>query len=723
MNNSYRPGIFWTWQDSQLEDEAALATALADIHSRGFGKVLVQPRGCRYSVDDEVFIAAVRAASAMSRERGMELWLHLDPRSLARTLIQATGESAEYLIVAGTGGPPEGTSPGARWLDAETALTASGAFRLRLDYPRTRPYHVHSDGAIAFRPLRLERCLAYRRNANGQVEVSSVSDITGHAHLFVNELTGYVEVFGDWQPPAADSRDDRWNVLAFVAFGSNYPDFAGDETRAYLGEVLESYATAGVALDGLWWDEPGYCTGFDRSFKADRGRLPWGASLAAIHRRLTGRQPVDDAIYLLAETDDGLAGTRREDYYRTIEAAIVGAQADLHAMASERLGKGVRLGVHQTWHQNADDVINGSMDWWRGAQVLGAGFSDVGDAEQIENERQMSEVTAMISLAVSLGRRTSSQEAFCNLWGVRYGEGETVPGEILDWWVDLQATVGCNWLAHTYGPTGYFERPSVWGPGYPEHSTWSLMPAATARLSKALELAEGRLPHADVAVVYPLGAMYRFGSERGNALATDTHDLIAAMLRAGFEVDVVSPESLRTQPVDKYRTVLYLHPFGAKADDLHDLEERLQAGVTVAAAGLRALTGFGYAGPVEWEEQLGPLSGSVETGQDANQGGIVIDSVLMQLRPHLAWRIPPGSLVTRTHLADGGLLVRMCPARFGKPFEGRVEAEEFDLEIGSCRGLFCLRLDAAGEVSHFIAPEQIEWRLRLNTDPLSGDRA
>jgi hypothetical protein len=706
-----RPGIFWTWQDRQVEDETAVADALGDIASRGFGTVLVQPRGCRYAPDDRAFVASAASASRRARDLGLAFWLHLDPRSLASSLVRATGESAEYLVVAGTGERPTQEAPDGRWLDAEAPLREDGTFDVRIDHPRTRPYHVHSDGALALRPLRLERCLAYRRDAAGRVVVASVTDVTASARLFVNELTGYVEVFGRWE---ASARAGDWRVLALVAFASNYPDLAGGRTREYLGEVLDRYVAAGAVLDGLWWDEPGYCTSFDRTFPVDRGRLPWGASLAALHRQRTGREALDDVLYLLADTDDGLAGARREAYYRSVQEAVLSAQADLLDRARRRLGPHVRMGAHHTWHQNADDAINGSLDWWRGAAVLGAGFTDVGDADSVDDERQMAEVTAMAALAVALGRRTASREAYCNLWGVDYGGDAAVPGEVLDWWVDLQATLGTNWLAHTYGPTGYFERPPAWGPGYPDHPTWETMPDATARLARALELAEGRLPSADVAVVYPLGALYRLGSERANPLATGAHDLVAALLRAGFEVDVVSPEALRSEPVDRYAAVVYLHPFGAKPADLEDLARRRRAGASVAAAGLAPAAGAGYAGPEEWAAELGDLVASDVSAASAG-------AVASALAPHRPWRLPRGALATRTPLADGGVLLRLCPARFGVPFAGRLEAGGLALEVEACRGLLAVRLGATGEVKESLAPDGVRWRVEaLEPGPGGG---
>jgi len=752
--HDFRPGIFWTWQDRQVQERAHVAQSVADMVERGFGKLLVQPRGCRYAADDPSFIAAVAHASEEAVRHGAELWLHLDPRSLAGSVVEHGG-ATDFLIVAGTGEGHKELPLDVRPLDVEVPLGADGTFEIRLDYPATRPYHVHSDGAIRFTPRRLERCFAYRLNGSGELVADSVRDISADAHLFTNELSGYVEVFGRWQPPTSGD----WHVLAATSFASNYPDFASPAMRAHLAAVLDRYAAADAKVSGLWWDEPGYCTGFDRRFRSDRGRLPWSGHLLERYRARTGREALDDLPFLLRESDDGRWGEVRERFYLTIQDTVFSAQEDLLKHARYRLGEGVRMGVHQTWHQNADDVINGCADWWRGSSVLEAGYTDVGDAERIDDPRQMAEVRAMACLAVSLGRHSATGESYFNLWGVDYGgEADLAAGQIIDWWADLQAAIGCNWLAHTYGPTGYFERPSVWGPGYPDHPTWSLMPAATSRLARALELSDGRSPVADVAFTYPLGTMYRLGSDMANPLSDGTHLLIDTLLRAGFELDIVSPEMLRSVEPGRYRAILYAHPFGAKSEDVAALGRWREHGTRVIAHGLPPVAGAGYAGPAEWSElgvrmpELGwyelrsvgehaghsvyggkwhyaetpgwgrPVWSNTDLSDRPQEATYVplflhgLGDAAIDLLAHVglepAWRLPRGAVASRTALEDGGTVVRLAPAEFGVPFEGELELGEHTLAVGPCDGLFVVVMLPGGRTGPVIAPKGVSWDLR-----------
>lgn len=766
-------GIFWTWQDAHIEASHRAFTELEDIAAHGFDAALLQPRGCRYGLDDPAFVQAVTQVSRKAEELELSLWLHLDPRSFTRSLLGRTSEAAEFLVVAGPGADRADAPWWQRRIDVEGEVR-DGRFSVRLEYPKSRPYHVHSDGALTFRPLRLERVLAFARDDGGLIEMGSVHDVTTAARFFTNELVGYVEVFGRWRPPT----DRPWQVVAFVAFASTYPDYAGPKTRAALAELAASYAEAGARLARLWWDEPGYCTGFDRNFRADRGRIPYGRHLARLHEARTGRPAADELLYLLYETDDGVWGERRRAYYQTVQEAVVGAQQALTEAARARFGGDLGMGVHQTWHQNGDDVLHGSGDWWRGCCSLSGGFTDVGSAEEVDDPEQMGEVVAMAALALSLARRAERPEAYVNLWGVDYGRDHLRPGEdIIDWWAGLMATFSCRWLAHTYGPTGYFERPSVWGPGYPDHPTWEAMPGVAARLRGALEASHGRLPHADVALVYPVGTLFRLGSDLSNPLCKGVHRLIRGLLAGGYELDIIAPELLPGLDASRYRGVLYLHPFGATDEDVAELARLQRQGTRVIAAGLPTVAGRGWSRGKSWRDALGlsvpevswnalltasqgrkltadgkiwrylglpgwgrPVWSRSEGGRARHEAGALqVDGHSMsfggegraylpflleglaesapEVIRHLgltpAWQIARGALATRTPLPDGRWLLKASPARFDRPFEGRFVLEDWGtLELGACYGLATFLLGPGGVAKPLQLPPGTTWQVR-----------
>src|SRR5690606_11920262 len=118
-----------------------------------------------------------------------------------------------------------------------------------------------------------------------------------------------------------------------------------------------------------------------------------------------------------------------------------------------------------------------------------------GSAEELDRPEQVREIVSMLVLAGSLARRSATRQAWINLWGVRYGEpGGRYPQGVVDYWLALMAVFGVRWVAHTYGPTSYFGRPAVWGPGYPHHPTWARFPEWNALCEQVGRLTGCRPP-------------------------------------------------------------------------------------------------------------------------------------------------------------------------------------------------------------------------------------
>src|SRR5690606_28308155 len=103
--------------------------------------------------------------------------------------------------------------------------------------------------------------------------------------------------------------------------------------------------------------------------------------------------------------------------------------------------------------------------------------------------------------------------------------------------------------------------------------------------------------------------------------------------------------------------------------------------------------------------------------------GAAAEAVAAALAPHHPWRVPRGALATRTPLPDGGVLLRLCPARFGVPFTGRLEAAGLTLEVDECPGLLAVRLSAAGAVEEALAPPGVAWRVAAAGEPAEGGKA
>lgn len=653
------PLIVWTWQDPQVEQPALRERAVDEIARRGFSGILAMLRGCRYPVSDPEVINAARHAADVTRGRGLAFWFALDPRLDQGRLIAMSGGAATYLLPG-----REGSGP----LPCEAAVDGEGRYWVRVPYGEPRGQHMLSEVAITFEPGAVERAFAYRKDANGRVVRQTMRDVTNSARLFLQRKAGYLEVFG-----RVDAAGEGWHVLALPRARSTYPELGSPTVRAATRSLYRAYQRAGVTLDGVFWDEIGYVSGYG----ADRGRLPYGPAVREGFARRHGADLADRLVYLLLEDDAGEAARVRRDYYAAVQDAVQGAQEACYAEARRLWGAEVESGIHQTWHQDADDLPHGSADWWRGSRALSGGFADCGPADAWHEAERSAEMLSMMTLAVSLARFHPRPMPFFNLWGVEYGEPTShQPAHLLDWWGHLLASFGIVWLAHTYGPNSYVDAVTNWGPGYPDHPTWRRFDALNERLARIRALTDSGLPEADVAVVYPLPMLAGIGSADASPVAREVQAIVARLRRRHVAVDLISPDLLgRGEPRagalhvptprgwQAYRAVVYPHAGAPEPPD---------------AARLKALEAAQI--PVHR-----PSVPRVAGGPDASGARDDLDAL-----PVLA-RGPEGALVGVFRCADGDVTLLVVPAGVGARIEGEVAYGDCAATLLDLRGVAALR--------------------------------
>jgi hypothetical protein len=638
--------IMWSWQDDHVEQHRLLDDAIADIAAHGFSGTLAMLRGCRYPLSDPLVIDAARHASARAHRAGLAFWFGLDPRLDQGRLIEMPGGRNTYLV----------TGREADALPCVSSVGADGRYRARLEYGPPREQHMLSQVAATFEPDAISAVVAYRTDTDGRLVVDSVRDVSAGARLFIQRRAGYFEIFGQLEPPPGPG----WAVLTLARCTSTYPDLGSDAVLTAVEDLYRTYAQAGVELDGVFWDEIGQLS----SFAADRSRLPWSPAVHDAFARRHGGQ-LDAALPLLLLDDDaGLAGTVRRDYYSAVQDVVISAQARCWQEARRVWGDDVDNGIHQTWHQDADDLPHGSGDWWRGSVALSGGFTDVGDAERAGEPEHLDEVLSMVVTAASLSRHHEHPRAFCNVWGVDYGE------ETVDWWVRLLSAFGVTWLAHMYGPTSYIEHETGWGPGYPHHPTWDHLASANETAARIRRLTGGTVPEANVAVVYPIGTLARVGDASANVLARDAHRAIAELVRRGVAIDVISPDLFGrgsvgdgalwlTAPHRRLRYEAVVYPHGVRqaldAVELDRIRELGDAGVAV-----------------------------------------VLDTVLPDL-PRLV-EAPAGALATCFRRPDATTTLVVTPLLPDSAVDGEVRTTGIHVGVDDLRGIAAVRFDGAGRV-------------------------
>jgi hypothetical protein len=670
--------IMWTWQDAQVDDPALVEAALGDIADRGFSGALAMLRGCRYELDDPAVVVAAGHAADQAHRAGMTFWFALDPRLVQGRLTALPGGRATFILTERT----------ATEMPGETAVADDGRYRLRMSYRRPRSQHMLSQVAATFEPAGLESVVAYRRDPDGRVLTDSLRDVSGTARLFVQRDIATIEIHGR----APGLAGGGWHVLGLARFASTYPELGSGAVRDSLLELYRDYHRAAVHLDGVVWDEIGYVTGYGQ----DRCRLPWGDAIHTAFEARTGA-PLPTALpYLLLDDDAGHAVRARRAYYAAVQDVVVDLQRRCYEEARDLWGPQIESGIHQTWHQNADDLPHGTGDWWRASDALSGGFSDVGDADDLANDERYDEVLTMTVIAGSLARHHVRQNAFCNLWGVDYGTRDArAPARVVDWWAHLLGGFGITWLAHTYGPNGYIDHDTGWGPGYPDHPTWQHLEAINDRLATLRRLTGDAPPEADVAVVWPVESLAARGDVSANALALDVRRTVSGLVQRGLAVDVVSPDLFAGGQVvgdrlllrsagrqRRYRAVVYPRPETIQPAEVAVLRALRTGRIPAQLLGR----------PVRTTE------GETLVGEDLGQ--IAADDELPAVTAKLPRLVdaPEGAFANLFRRPDGSETVVVAPLALDRWVDGPVRTGPHSFDVAGLRGIAAVRYGATGEV-------------------------
>ncbi len=516
------PTIFWTWQDSVIDNTSLLLEQLKDIKAHGFEGVYAMPRATHYQIFDEEMINAVKIAGDACLKEGIEFNWGPDPRFGAHETVRQTGYGAEMLMVNKSFYPDykvKGDDP--EHLLLNECKVENNSYSLKYEYPARRDIHMLTEVSLWLNPLSVDKVFAYQRE-NGKVVRSSIRDITADAHFFMNRSSYYVEVFG--KPNLSEG---NWYVVAFPKFMTNMYAFDSPGHEEIMLGLLDEYKKREIHFNGLWWDEPGYYFQFGQFAISDR--------IYNDFKNKYGYDLKENLYSLILDVDDNSQLKVRKDYFELLMDYVFGGEQRFWEHGEKLFGT-LRMGIHQAWHSIPDDTYAGCGDYWRGLVAVDGGYTDDGSFENYfkTNLAGMYEQTAFMILASSLAKFSKDGVAHYNRWGTNY------TNEVPVYWNDLMPLFSNTWIQHAYGNTGVVGASRGFGPGFPDHSSWSILPELNKKTEQVVNITKYKLPIADVAIVFPISTFLTSLQPTTGDMMNEIRRLVGIMPALGIQVDAIS---------------------------------------------------------------------------------------------------------------------------------------------------------------------------------------
>jgi hypothetical protein len=548
--------MYYIFTDNAIEKPEILEAQLEKIASAKFAGIMSAVRASRYGLEDHLVLQAVKEASRLCRSHQMKFWFLLDPRSPSRYNSRHFNKGLEIVTCADAVRPKKVPN-------IESIRQGRFSVRFRIE---PRQAWIIQDVAITYAPRGLERVFAFPSDL-AEYASEQIVEITDQTRFFFNARDNYVEAFGSFNPP--DNKP--WSVLPFFRFETNHFDYSDPEHFSHYLKLVHLYADAGVQLDRLIWDEPGYWCLF--------GIYPFSSQISD-HLRETSQVDLSENLWKLAlAARDHSHVHVRNSYFYHLQTTVLERQKETLQLGRQLWGNQLQSGIHHTWHfESADmaDMNHGSVDPVRSLESLEAGFTDIGAISELREPDSpfYANLAAMFVLTQSLAKFSSSKEGYINLWTSGHDDGTGFQNELMDHCVNLMLLFSVKWLAHAYGPVGLIGQEdtylgSSYLPGYPDHSTWQDFPAWNKRLAEFEKQVAHKLPTCNVLVVFPVETICAIGDALANPVSRDVFNLILRLLDHHYLLDLVSPTLLKRATFEdgvfklgghKYLAVIYPYP-------------------------------------------------------------------------------------------------------------------------------------------------------------------
>jgi hypothetical protein len=254
----------------------------------------------------------------------------------------------------------------------------------------------------------------------------------------------------------------------------------------------------------------------------------------------------------------------------------------------------------------------------------------------------------------------------------------------MDHCVNIMALFGQRWLAHAYGPVGTIgEENTFLGspplPGYPHHSTWKGFPEWNERLREHFVAVNGRLPWANLLVVYPVETLYALANHRADAVATEIFKLLLALQDHHYHVDVVSQSIFKNGTWKDEQFILDQNVYDAVIFPHAEILAKATANIQQNGA---AQTLYAFGAP---RRLVNGQTVALPIDHRARNSDEVLSWLEAQpkLRPIKA---PEHAWISLTRLREQ-TIITLTPSRHGYHYEGEVVCADKVVTISRCANL------------------------------------
>jgi hypothetical protein len=447
---------YWL-NEPTIHDPSRLVAGVRELAASGYKVVRVMLRNTNYSHLSPQVVAAVDAGARAAVDAGIRLVLDCEPHSkpVAAEMNRLYPGSAGTRLVLGK------------------ANLFNGAFSVPVPTPRCEGGMAIWDGvecAFIHAGGKVTKLPDLAVNVDWETEVYNEGDTRrsqpyqegkASSMRYVCRVTGTV-------PGHADG-----TLIFYARFLDNgLTDFWAPGFRSYFSQLLDAYRD--VPLGGTGWDEP--------AVGGDWSNYRYGKSFAEAFERRNGYALADRAYLLDWPGTTPESARVRLDYYDTLNAGLVDAQAELVAKTRELFGDDALLGTHHTWQGEGgiNDYRAGAVDYFQLADTQDAGYTDCCWWDEAS-------VCYAYALGTSLGRLSPTGETEVNTWHWKPSVALT------QFNARFMSLNNVTWFNIWFGDNADTCQ-------YPGHYTWNECRSAAARHDGIQERLAGLAPVTEIAV-------------------------------------------------------------------------------------------------------------------------------------------------------------------------------------------------------------------------------